>query len=873
MFTEQQFESLRTLTKDETTFQQLVALLNTPESPLNASLLDMLHCPILIVDANSQILRMNRALTQLTGLTNEQAVGRRVWDFMTPLQDLRRPYYASLEQQQIAPHTIARWVGSNGSEHIIQWTFESQSQFSIWTGVEITEQSRMDTALQQSEARYRQLLTQMNDGLIIEDAAGCVTFVNPKLCDLLGYRQTDLLRQPLAEFLTADSQALYENHQHDVRRGLSTAYEVVWATKNGGQLWTILAVAPLLDSEGAYQGSLSVVTDITERIVAEEALRLSEGRYRWLVTHMTEGLGMIDTTGRLTFVNEALAEMLGYTPEEMLGQSIRSFLTTDGRSTHAEQMTFRQQGQSGIYELEWQHKDNHTIWTLVSADPMFDEDGSYQGSFGVITNITERRQAEEALRESESRYRRLLEVAPEIILVHHDNVIQFINTMGAKLLGYDTPQMVIGMSLHDIIHPEYHEVAQRQIRFVLDHARIADLTEQQWIRIDGQPIDVEVRTVPIQLQGRLMCQVVARDISERREQRRALEDSEHRLRAITSTLGEGVFVLDYNGRVSFMNPEAERLLGWSETELLEQPIHSLIHTHSEATCPILQTLSEGQSQRVADDTFLHRDGIEFPVSYVSTPIIEDGQVIGAVTAFHDITELKQAEIEREKLIVELDAFAGTVAHDLKNPLNIIGGYSQVLNEVSQMLPPDLAEIVRAIIKQIRRMDAIIEELLLLAGVRGLEIEVAPLDMGQIVTDSLDRIDFFLEDHPGDIQIQDTWPTAMGYGPWVVHVWVNYLSNGLKYGGNPARLELGADAPENGYVRFWVKDNGAGLNAEEQAALFVPFSRLSKNIRAKGHGLGLSIVKRIIERLGGTVGVESTPGEGSIFYFTLRGVEP
>lgn len=872
LLTEQQFESLRALIQDETIFEQLVAMLNAPESLLSTSILDLLHCPVVIVDPDSRIIRINRTLEQLTGLSTEQTQGQRVWDFMTPLQDLRRPYYAALDQQHLAPHTVARWDNVDGTEHIFQWTFETQTAFSIWTGVEITEQNRIDHALQQSEARYRQLLTQMNDGLIIEDAAGCVTFVNPKLCDLLGYRQTDLLRQPLPDFLMPEGRAAYDQHRQQLQQGLSTTYEIVWQSKNGGQLWTIIAVAPLLDSDGVYQGSLSVVTDITERIVAEEALRLSESRYRWLVTHMTEGLGMIDTAGKMTFVNEALAEMLGYRTEEMLGQPIRSFLTPDGRSTHAEQMSFRQQGQSGIYELEWLHKNNDKVWTLVSADPMADDDGTYQGSFGVITNITERRQTEEALRESEARFRRLLEVAPEIILVHHDNIIQFVNSMGAKLLGYENPQMLIGMSLHDIIDPAYHEVAQQQIRYVLDYARIADLAEQQWIRIDGQAIDVEVRTVPIQLQGRLMCQVVARDITERREQRRAIEDSERRLRAITSTLGEGVFVLDYNGRVTFMNPEAERLLGWMETELIEQPIHALIHVHDSDDCAILRTLSNGRAERVTDDTFLRRDGVSFPVSYVCTPLLEDGQVMGAVTAFHDITERKQADLEREKLIVELDAFAGTVAHDLKNPLNIIGGYSQVLAEVSSALPPDIGDLAHSINKQIRRMDAIIEELLLLAGVRGLEIELSPLDMGQLVADSLDRIEFFLEDHPGEIIVPDEWPTALGYGPWVVHVWVNYLTNGLKYGGNPPCLELGANTTHNGYVRFWLKDNGAGLSHDEQAALFVPFSRLSKNIRAKGYGLGLSIVKRIIERLGGTVGVESTLGEGSTFFFTLKGVD-
>jgi signal transduction histidine kinase len=124
----------------------------------------------------------------------------------------------------------------------------------------------------------------------------------------------------------------------------------------------------------------------------------------------------------------------------------------------------------------------------------------------------------------------------------------------------------------------------------------------------------------------------------------------------------------------------------------------------------------------------------------------------------------------------------------------------------------------------------------------------------------------------EVALPDTWPVALGYGPWIEQVWVNYLSNAIKYGGEPPRVELGADVsgyagPSQGRVRFWVRDNGPGLGEEEIGSLFVPFTRLDQ-ARAQGHGLGLSIVRRIVEKLGGGVGVESEPGEGSLFYFAL-----
>jgi signal transduction histidine kinase len=135
---------------------------------------------------------------------------------------------------------------------------------------------------------------------------------------------------------------------------------------------------------------------------------------------------------------------------------------------------------------------------------------------------------------------------------------------------------------------------------------------------------------------------------------------------------------------------------------------------------------------------------------------------------------------------------------------------------------------------------------------------------------MQRLAYMIDECSAEITLPDSWPIALGYGPWVEEVWVNYLSNALKYGGQPPRIEVGATVQADGTVRFWVCDNGPGLASEEQARLFTPSTRFDQ-VRAKGHGLGLSIVRRIVRKLGGQVGVESEIGQGSIFSFTLPGV--
>ena len=169
------------------------------------------------------------------------------------------------------------------------------------------------------------------------------------------------------------------------------------------------------------------------------------------------------------------------------------------------------------------------------------------------------------------------------------------------------------------------------------------------------------------------------------------------------------------------------------------------------------------------------------------------------------------------------------------------------------------------------MRSIVNGLLLLSSVRDMdEIQTVPLDMDLIIAEAQENLQEMLDEYRGEISLPEKWPAALGYGPWVEEVWVNYISNALKYGGSPPRLELGADEPVAGHVRFWVTDNGRGLSPDEQLRVFKPFERLGQQ-RMAGHGLGLSIVRRIVEKLGGQVGVESKIGRGSTFYFTLPGI--
>ncbi|MBN1202143.1 MAG: PAS domain-containing protein [Anaerolineae bacterium] len=333
---------------------------------------------------------------------------------------------------------------------------------------------------------------------------------------------------------------------------------------------------------------------------------------------------------------------------------------------------------------------------------------------------------------------------------------------------------------------------------------------------------------------------------------------------VFASMDDGVIVLDDRDRMIDFNPAIERIIEKPGLELVGQPVsqvfpdyQDLIGSHSqveEAHTEI--ALGEGDAQRYYD----------LRVSLLSG---RKNRTVGRLIVFREITGRRRAEEEREQLIRELDAFAQTVAHDLKNPLMVLGSYSiLLLEEYADLSPEHIEEYLQIIANTSRKMGNIINELLLLAGMRKMdEIKIIPLNMSQIVDEARQRLFTMITECGATLVEPDEWPLAMGYGPWIEEVWANYISNAIKYGGSPPLLELGATEQPDGMVRFWLRDNGAGIAPEDLPRLFTQFTRLDA-LHVQGHGLGLSIVKHIVEKLNGQVGAKSVVGQGSTFSFTL-----
>lgn len=314
----------------------------------------------------------------------------------------------------------------------------------------------------------------------------------------------------------------------------------------------------------------------------------------------------------------------------------------------------------------------------------------------------------------------------------------------------------------------------------------------------------------------------------------------------------GVIVIDGQNIIVDLNPSA--------LQILDKKLHKLVGHQFDSAFQEWDTLI--QAVLAEDNAEIIINNRDYKVQ--NMPLMSRrGYSRGKLIILHDITKQKQ-------YLEELNAYAHTVAHDLKNPLGIVFTFTEILRSGKfGEFSPDVEEILSIIDDSSRKMRSIIDNLLMLATVRNTEeIDLQPLDMSEIVAEVLKRLDQSIKTENAEIKTAQTWPISQGYAPWIEEVWINYVTNALKYGGEPPIIELGSHKLDNGFVRYWIKDNGPGLSPEEQAVLFAKHTRLEQHANLAGHGLGLSIVQRIIHKLNGQVGVESTLGNGSLFYFTL-----
>ncbi len=349
---------------------------------------------------------------------------------------------------------------------------------------------------------------------------------------------------------------------------------------------------------------------------------------------------------------------------------------------------------------------------------------------------------------------------------------------------------------------------------------------------------------------------------------------------LIDTMDDGVVVINSQGIIEDHNPALISIFSLSGRQIIKKPFNEAFAGYNDLINSALH--NETDRLNIEINSGVTKNYYQVRIS----PLLNHKNIFsGHLIQIHDITSLKLGEEklietnrhlleeieQRGKLIDDLDAFAHTIAHDLRNSLGSIYSSSEVIKEsLSEAADSGfLIELSELIKNSAQKAMHIIEELLILATVRNEKIDRKPLMMRSVFLEAEKQLMGVIKENKARITMPASWPEAMGHAPWIEEVWVNYISNAIKYGGTPPTIEVGADQPSDNFVRYWIKDNGNGITKNEQTKLFKKYSRLAPE-KAHGYGLGLSIVKRIIDKLGGRVGVESTglPGEGARFWFEL-----
>jgi len=548
--------------------------------------------------------------------------------------------------------------------------------------MDITEHKRMEDELRQSEEKYRTILENIEDGYAEMDLRGNFIFFNEEFCRIHGYPKDELIRLNYRAFMDEENaKKIFARYNKVFTTGESekeVQYEII--TKSGIRRYLETSITPMKDASGRIFAFRGIVRDRTERRQAEETLRQSEEKYRNILESIQEGYFELDLAGNYTFVNEANCRFLGYTKEELVGMNYRQH--TDEENAKKLYQPYLELYRTGkpieTLEVESIRKDGTKVIYETSASLIRDSEGKPIGFRGVSRDITERKRAEETIRQSEERYRTMLEEMEdayyEVDLVGN---YTFVNDSLCHHLGHSKEEL-IGTSFRGQIAKEDIETVYNAFGKIYSTGKPERDIFYKVKRKDGTTGFAENTGFPLQNQkGEIIgFRGIGRDITERKQMEEALRQSEERYRTIIEEMEEWYFETDLAGNITFSNDVFANVLRYSQKELTGLNFRSFIKKEESDSVYRLfnQVFKTGESTKNFPYEFISTDGIVISAEFSIFPKRDkEGKVCGFKGIGHDITARKRMEEEIQYQATH-DALTG-----LPNRLM----FSQLLNHAIQ----------------------------------------------------------------------------------------------------------------------------------------------------------------------------------------------
>ncbi|MDX2170538.1 MAG: PAS domain S-box protein [Deltaproteobacteria bacterium] len=751
--------------------------------------------------------------------------------------------------------------------------------------------------LHASERRYAAIIESAMDGVVLVDARYRIARLNPAAEAMFGVSAAALVGQPLDRLIPerfrdrhgelmrsfADATA----HAAPVARGAS----VIGRRADGSEFPLETSISAL--EIGGERFFTALVRDVSERARADHALRQSEGQLRLFIENAPAAIAMFDREMRYLFASRRWINDLRVRWDDIVGRSHYDVFPEIPERWKAVHRRCLAGSIERCEEDAFPRADGRTDWITWEVRPWFDDAGAIGGIIIMSESVTERREALEALRESEERWRLLVDLLPDALLIDQDDRVVYANRRALELWHAERAEQIVGRPLAELLTPACRAGLAERSAGLVAGGEASPNWDTEMLAVDGRVVPVEMVAKAQSYQGRAARLTLLRDTTERTRMLETLRFQDSLLQETGRMARVGGWSLDPTSGEGFWTDEVARI---HDLPAGTAPPPDLgLHLYRGESHARLAAALEAARQRGASfdlELELVTDAGDCKwIRAIGHPVVDGGRVVRLRCALQDVTASKRAaeeirllnaELEQrvrarttelEAANRELEAFSYSVSHDLRAPLRRIDGFTRIaLEDYAAQLPADGRHCLEVVRDCAQRMNALIDDLLAFAHLNAAPLAVDEVDTGAVVEAALAELQPLAAGRALELHVEPL-PRCRGDRALLKQVWVNLLSNALKYSRHrdPAHVTVGCERDGSADV-FFVRDDGCGFDMQYAERLFGVFQRLHSD-EIEGTGVGLAIVQRIVQRHGGRVWCDAAPERGASFFFTLGSGEP
>ncbi|MBI5824830.1 MAG: PAS domain S-box protein [Chloroflexi bacterium] len=713
-------------------------------------------------------------------------------------------------------------------------------------------QRNLSAAIDQSKKEWEVIFDSFSDLIFVVDAENTILRCNHVVADRLNTRFSNIIGAPLANVLGGDFLEAQKNR----------ATEFTWLKR----LYDVSTHA--VQVHGAEEQSLIILSDITERKQAEERLR----KLSRAVEQSASTIVISDLQGRIEYANPKFSQTTGYALEEVIGQNPRIL-----KSGHTPPEEYKRLWDTILSGGEWRgelqnkKKTGELYWESASISPITNENGEITHFLAVKENITERKQALEALSASETQMRALFAAMSDVVIVYDRNgkYVSVAPTRSDLLIK--PPEDLIGKTLSDVFPREEAEKLMGNIHTVLESRKI--LQVEYSLPIAGQLTWFSGTISPMQ-EDRVVW--VARDITERKRIETETLRQKQFFESLVSNSPVAIVVLDNHEKIVSSNPAFENLYGYNNAEIVGTNLDDLITTPETREEAVQYTRQVTQDNVHALSKRRRKDGSLVDVEIFGVPVFVEGEKTGTLAIYHDISEIVRAQQEAEQANRSKSEFLANMSHEIRTPMNGVIGMLELALDTP--LNNEQQDYLQTSLKSAEALLTLLNDILDFSKIEAgkLELEAINFNLRNLVED----VGYALARRAQDKGLElvclvhpDIAHVLHGDAGRLRQILTNLVGNAIKFthqGEIVIRAEAVEDNTSHAKIHFSVQDTGIGIPPERQAAIFDRFTQADGSTTRKygGTGLGLTISKQLVEAMNGEIGIKSESGMGSDFWFDI-----